>query len=200
MEAVVKTYATMLAMCSYLFTSAISQAMQILLGRSARRQTPSGSRRTRGLGDRGLLRGVHHHFRRHRAVREHHFRPADRQCRRHSPLPHRHSSSILRWKSAAPSTSSWCALCRPAATSFFPPRWPSFSAGTVAVCVIMASRAVFWGSASSAYGVAMSADELCRAGIFIVRFRRGNWKNLSLVDEKKLTGFSRPGVSHENIA
>lgn len=32
--AIAKTYATMLAMCSYLFTSAISQAMQILLGRA----------------------------------------------------------------------------------------------------------------------------------------------------------------------
>ena len=148
----------------------------------ARRQTPSGSRRTRGLGDRGLLRGVHHHFRRHRAVREHHFRPADRQCRRHSPLPHRHAHRYC----AGNRPRHHIVMVRALQTCgdvIFPTTLAIIFCWAVAVCGSWLLGSVL-GLGIIGVWVAMSADELCRAGIFIVRFRRGNWKNLSLVDEK----------------
>ena len=182
MEAVVKTYATMLAMCSYLFTSAVSQAMQILLGRAL------GAKRYEEAEE--LVRWV-------TAV----------SCLASAGM----SMTIALFSDAIfgllTDNADVIRLCRTVmlidvvlelgravnivmvralqtcGDVLFPTLLAIIFCWSVAVCGSWFLGSVL-GLGIIGVWAAMTADELCRAGIFILRFRRGNWKNLSLVDEK----------------
>lgn len=182
MEAVVKTYATMLAMCSYLFTSAISQAMQILLGRA--------------LG-----------AKRHQEAEELVVWVTVVSCAASITISVAialFANTIFGLLTDNPDVIRLCrtvmlidialeigrainiVMVRALQTCgdvLFPTTLAIIFCWAVAVCGSWLLGSVL-GLGIIGVWVAMSADELCRAGIFIVRFRRGNWKNLSLVDEK----------------
>ncbi len=178
-EAVVKTYATMLAMCSYLFTSAISQAMQILLGRAlgAKRFTDAENLVRRVtiiscLASAGI-----------------------------SSLIAVFSTSIFGLLTADENVIRLCRLVmfidvalelgravnivmvralQTCGDVMFPTLLAIFFCWVVAV-------GGSWGFGSlMGFGIlgvwaAMTIDELCRAVIFLFRFHRGAWKKLSLV-------------------
>ena len=182
MEAVVKTYATMLAMCSYLFTSAISQAMQILLGRA--------------LG-----------AKRHQEAEELVVWVTVVSCAASITISVAialFANTIFGLLTDNPDVIRLCrtvmlidialeigrainiVMVRALQTCgdvLFPTTLAIIFCWAVAVCGSWLLGSVL-GLGIIGVWVAMSADELCRAGIFIVRFRRGNWKNLALVDEK----------------
>lgn len=181
-EAVVKTYATMLAMCSYLFTSAISQAMQILLGRAL------GAKRYRQAEELVLWVTV----------------VSCAVSAVLSAIIALFSNSIFGLLTDNADVIRLCrivmlidvALELGRAVNIVMVRALQTCGDVVfptVLAIIFCWTAAVGGSwfLGSIMGlgiigvwVAMSVDELCRAGIFLVRFHRGNWKNLSLVDEK----------------
>ena len=181
-EAVVKTYATMLAMCSYLFTSAVSQAMQILLGRA--------------LG-----------AKKHQEAEELVIWVTLVSCLASATI----SAAIAIFSDnifgLLTSNAEVIRLCRivmlidvalelgravnivmvralqTCGDVFFPTMMAIIFCWSIAVCGSWLLGSVM-GLGIIGVWVAMAFDELCRAGIFIVRFRRGNWKKLSLVDDR----------------
>ena len=178
-EAVVKTYATMLAMCSYLFTSAIAQAMQILLGRAlgARRYAEAETLVMRVtviscLASAGI-----------------------------SALIAIFSTSIFGLLTSDENVIRLCRIVmvidvalelgravnivmvralQTCGDVLFPTLLAIFFCWAVAVGGSWAFGALM-GFGILGVWAAMTLDELCRAVIFLVRFHRGAWKKLSLV-------------------
>ncbi len=178
-EAVVKTYATMLAMCSYLFTSAISQAMQILLGRAvgAKRYAEAETlvmwvTVISCLASAGI-----------------------------SLLIALFSSTIFGLLTNDPAVIQLCrivmiidvALELGRAVNIVMVRalqtcgdvlFPTTLA--IIFCWVAAVGGSWTFGSFMGFGIigvwtAMATDELCRAGIFLFRFHRGGWKKISLV-------------------
>ena len=178
-EAVVKTYATMLAMCSYLFTSAISQAMQILLGRAvgAKRYAEAETlvmwvTVISCLASAGI-----------------------------SLLIALFSSTIFGLLTNDPAVIQLCrivmiidvALELGRAVNIVMVRalqtcgdvlFPTTLA--IIFCWVAAVGGSWTFGSLMGFGIigvwtAMATDELCRAGIFLFRFHRGGWKKISLV-------------------
>lgn len=182
MEAVVKTYATMLAMCSYLFTSAVSQAMQILLGRAL---------------------GAKHYQQAEELV----LWVTVVSCTASAAISATialFSNSIFGLLTDNPDVIALCRIVmlidvalelgravnivmvralQTCGDVVFPTVLAIIFCWAVAVCGSWLFGSVM-GLGIIGVWAAMTADELCRAGIFIIRFRRGNWKTLSLVDER----------------
>ena len=178
-EAVVKTYATMLAMCSYLFTSAIAQAMQILLGIAlgARRYAEAETLVMRVtviscLASAGI-----------------------------SALIAIFSTSIFGLLTSDENVIRLCRIVmvidvalelgravnivmvralQTCGDVLFPTLLAIFFCWAVAVGGSWAFGALM-GFGILGVWAAMTLDELCRAVIFLVRFHRGAWKKLSLV-------------------
>ena len=178
-EAVVKTYATMLAMCSYLFTSAIAQAMQILLGRAL---------------------GARHYAEAETLV----MRVTVISCLASagiSALIAIFSTSIFGLLTSDENVIRLCRIVmvidvalelgravnivmvralQTCGDVLFPTLLAIFFCWAVAVGGSWAFGALM-GFGILGVWAAMTLDELCRAVIFLVRFHRGAWKKLSLV-------------------
>lgn len=180
-EAIVKTYATMLAICSYLFTSALSQAMQIMLGRA--------------LG-----------ARKHQEASELVMWVTLVSCLASAAI----SAAIAVFSDQIfgllTDNMQVIQLCRiimlidvalelgravnivmvralqTCGDVLFPTALAVIFCWAVAVCGSWLLGGTM-GMGIVGVWMAMTVDELCRAGIFIIRFRRGKWKNISLVND-----------------
>lgn len=181
-EAVVKTYATMLAMCSYLFTSAISQAMQILLGRALGARCYQEAQDlvvwvtvVSCLASAGISATI--------ALFS---EPIFGLLTDNAEVIHLCSIVMLIDVALELGRAVNIVMVRALQTCgdvLFPTVLAIIFCWVVAVCGSWLLGSVA-GLGIIGVWAAMTVDELCRAGIFIVRFHRGKWKNLSLVDEK----------------
>ena len=179
-SAVAKTYASMLAMCSYLFTSAISQAMQILLGRAL------GAGKKQEAYDLVVTVTIV-------------------SCLTSASISALIALCSHQIFSLLTDSAEIIALCRMImlvdmalelgrAVNIVMVRALQTS-GDVLFPTLLAVIFCWACAVSGSYilgsvmglgiigvWIAMTTDELCRAGIFIFRFRQGKWKEISLVE------------------